>query len=102
MGPMITAGLGIVQSFLSGRQKISEAKADMKIQRMQNGIPGYSDEVLIFIWAAPFVAVFIPGLETYAVAGFNNLDQLPDWYVGGFITISFAVFGIDKIFAWKK
>ena len=102
MGPLITAGIGLVQSVLKGRQKVSEAKADIKIQRLQNGIPGYSDEFLIFIWAAPFVAVFIPGMESYAVAGFDNLKELPDWYVGGFITITFAVFGIDKLFAWKK
>ena len=102
MGPLVTAGLGLFQSFLSGRQKISEAKADIKIQRMQNGIPGYTDDILMLIWATPFVMSFIPGLDTYAVAGFKNLDELPNWYVGGFISISFAVFGIDKLFSWKK
>jgi|TARA_R110000744_G_C19256679_1_gene550894 uncharacterized membrane protein YciS (DUF1049 family) len=95
VGPLVTG-------FMENRQKVSAAKADLKIQRLQGGIPGYSDEVLIFIWSAPFVLSFIPGLQEYAQAGFEHLAALPDWYVGGFISITFAVFGIDKLFSFKK
>lgn len=92
----------LLKGFMENRQEISKAKAQAKAARLQNGIPGYSDEFLIFIWSAPFVMNFIPFLQPYVVAGFENLQVLPDWYVGGFITITFAVFGIDKLFAWKK
>ena len=34
--------------------------------------------------------------------GFDYLEKLPEWYVGGFITVTFAVFGVDKLFAYKK
>lgn len=94
-GPLVTG-------FMENRQKVSAAKADLKVQRLTNGIPGYSDEFLIFIWAAPFVACFVPGLQNYAREGFEYLSNLPDWYVGGFVSITFAVFGIDKLFAYKK
>lgn len=101
MAPLISAGLGLVTSFFQGRQKVSEAKAQAKIQRLTTGIPGYSDEFLVFIWSAPFVMVFIPGFSQYAKAGFDNLAQLPEWYVAGFMMITGAVFGIDKLLAWK-
>ena len=94
--------ISAISGFVSNRQEIGKAKAQAKIQRMQNGIPGYSDEFLILVWTAPLVMIFVPGLESYAVNGFKNLSLLPDWYVGGFISITFATFGIDKVFAWKK
>jgi len=92
----------VVGNFMSNRQEISKAKVQAKIARLSNGIPGYSDEVLIFIWSAPFVLSFIPGLQEYAKIGFDHLAELPQWYVGGFVTITFSVFGIDKLFSMKK
>ena len=49
-GPLVTG-------FMQNRQKVSAAKADLKVQRLT---------------------------------------------IGGFVSITFAVFGIDKLFAYKK
>ena len=61
---------------------------------------GYSDEFLLIVWSSPIIMIFTPWYE-YAARGFDRLATLPDWYVGGFISITFAVFGIDKLFKWK-
>lgn len=102
---MLSAILGplgsIVGSWVTSRNKVSEAKAEAKVARLQNGIPGYSDEVLVFIWSAPFVMSFIPSLQPYATQGFQILDTLPEWYMGGFLSITMAVFGIDKLLMYK-
>lgn len=92
----------LLKDWWGNRQKINKAKIEARIKNVSEGIPGYSDEFLILIWAAPFVLCFIPGSDVWIKNGFDNFSQLPDWYVGGFISISFAVFGIDKIFKWKK
>lgn len=102
---MLSAILGpvgsIVGSWVTSRNKVSEAKAEAQVARLQNGIPGYSDEVLIFIWSAPWVMSFIPPLQPYATQGFLILESLPEWYVGGFLAITGSVFGIDKLLMFK-
>jgi hypothetical protein len=102
LGALFKVAGPLVSGFLENRQKVSAAKAELKVQRLTNGIPGYSDEFLIIIWSAPFILSFIPGLQGYAALGFEHLEKLPEWYVGGFITVTFAVFGVDKLFAYKK
>ena len=97
LGPLGT----IVGSWAASRNKVREAKAEAQVARLQNGIPGYSDEVLIFIWSAPFIMSFIPPLQPYTTLGFQTLGTLPDWYVGGFVAITGSVFGIDKLLMWQ-
>jgi hypothetical protein len=102
MAPLASAAFGLVTTWLQGRQKISEQKATAKADRIANGIPGYSDEWLVFVWSAPIVMAFIPGLQEYATKGFNNLNSYPEWYVYGFMAITSAVFGIDKLLMAKN
>jgi hypothetical protein len=93
---------GTLKDWLAGRQRIAEAKATARVEAVRNGIPGYSDEFLVLVWAYPFIAQFVPQLADSAAAGLQAAAALPDWYIGGFISISFAVFGIDKLFRWRS
>jgi len=103
MLPVIIPALtNLVGGWLTSKQKVSEAKAEAKIARVSQGIPGYSDEFLIFVWSAPFVMSFIPPLQPYAIQGFSILESLPDWYMGGFMTLTASVFGVDKFLTWKQ
>ena len=102
MIPIVTGLLGLAGTFIQGRQKVSEAKAEAKIARVTNGIPGYSDEVLIFVWSAPFVMSFIPPLQPYATQGFGIIETMPEWYLGGFLTITAGVFGFVKFLMFKQ
>ena len=99
---VISAVGGMIGNVLKNRQELSKATLEAKVARITNGIPGYSDEFLIFVWSMPTVMSFVPGLAVYAQKGFEIMNTYPDWYVGGFITLSFSVFGVDKLFAWRK
>lgn len=93
---------GTVKGWLENRAELQKQKQFAKIRRIENGIPGWTDEFLVVIWSYPAVACFVPFLQPYAEAGIAAFTQLPDWYKAGFSTISAAVFGIDKVFRFKK
>jgi len=95
---------GTIKDWVANKSEVSKAKALARAESLKNGIPGYSDEYLILAWSYPFVASFIPALQPSVQAGFEFMEQMPEWYVGGWITVSFAVFGIDKLFKvdWSK
>lgn len=52
--------------------------------------------LLTLVWVLPMVLNFIPALSDHVAAGFARMASLPDWYVGGFISITAAVFGIKE------
>ena len=92
---------GSVKDWLTSRNKIAEAKAQAKAQQVQNGIAGWSDEWLVMVWSYPIVGAFIPQLQPYVASGFEFLSGLPDWYIGGYLSVTAAVFGIDKYLKFK-
>ena len=93
---------GGIKNYLVKKGDIAEKKATARIEAVSKGIPGYSDEYLVFVWSYPAVASFIPFLQPTVATGMEFFSTLPEWYVAGFMTISAAVFGIDKVFRFKK
>ena len=93
--------IDLVGGFFQNKAKLSEAKTMARIENSNTLLSGWTDEYLVIVWSYPMVSLFIPGLEAHTVAGFEKLSSLPEWYVGGFISISFAVFGINKLFKYK-
>ncbi|MBU2871967.1 hypothetical protein [Colwellia sp. E2M01] len=93
---------GTFKDWVSSKSKAELLKAEAKIENSKNSLIGWSDEFLVLIWSYPFISLFIPPLRESTQAAFEQLGIFPDWYVGGFLSISFAVFGIDKLFRWKK
>jgi hypothetical protein len=92
---------GTIKDWFKHKADIQERKEIARIENVSKGIPGYSDEYLILVWSYPFAASFVPYLQPSVSAGFEFMSTMPEWYVGGFITVSFAVFGIDKLFKYK-
>ena len=93
---------GTFNKYVTKKGEIADKKAVARIENVSKGISGYSDEYLVLIWSYPVVASFVPYLQDSVDAGMEYLTALPEWYIGGFMAISFAVFGIDKIFRYKK
>ncbi len=93
---------GTFQTWLSNKQETDKLQKVAKIESSKAHLAGYSDEFLILVWSYPFVSMFIPAFQEHTALAFEKLLLLPDWYVGGFISITFAVFGIDKLFKFKK
>jgi len=98
---IISALTGTFQQWFSDKQETDKITKLARIENSKNQLSGYSDEFLILVWSYPFVSMFIPSLSDETAIAFGKLSALPDWYVGGFISITFAVFGIDKLFRWK-
>ena len=40
----------------------------------------WKDELILVIFLAPIVLAFIPGMDIYALAGFEVIAKMPDWY----------------------
>lgn len=93
---------GTVKDWITSRSKIEEQKALARIENVRNGIPGWTDEFLVVVWSYPAIASFIPFLAPTVAIGIDNFNQLPEWYQYGFMTISAAVFGVDKWFKVRK
>ncbi len=93
---------GTFGDWVKSQSAIAETKARARAEAVSQGIPGWSDEWLVIVWSFPAVACFVPGLDTVATAGIENFNNMPDWYKGGFITVTAAVFGIDKFIKWKR
>jgi len=89
-----------IAEVVGGWQARKTAAQQGAIDRSTAAMAGLSDEYLLGIWSAPFIMMFTPWHEI-AVRGFERLSLLPDWYVGGFVSISFSVFGITQLFKWK-
>lgn len=92
---------GGIKDYFTKKGQIASIKAEAQASRAANGIPGYSDEYLVFVWSYPAVASFVPALQPSVQAGFEFMATMPEWYVGGFMTVSAAVFGLDKLLRYK-
>lgn len=92
---------GTFKDWLSYTTELAKQKQIARSKVMNDGISGYSDEFLVLVWSYPVIASFIPDLQYSVAQGFSFLETMPEWYIGGFMSISFAVFGIDKLFRFK-
>jgi len=92
---------GTFKSWFDNKQETDKLKSIAKIENSKNHLSGYSDEFLILVWSYPFISMFIPATQQSTALAFEKLALLPEWYVGGYISITFAVFGIDKLFRYK-
>jgi len=55
---------------------------------------GYKDEFVLGVVSTPVIMGFIPGLDKYALAGFDVLEKMPLWYQILLVTIYLAIYGI--------
>lgn len=82
----------------SDRAAASEGyDADWEIAQIKNS--GWKDEFTLIVLSIPMIGVFIPGLEGYMAAGFQNLESTPDWYRWLIIMIYAATWGIR---VWRR
>lgn len=91
----------MVGSWQARRAQVSVAKHEANLKRIEQQKGDWKDEFLIIIWSAPLLCAFIPALQDNAFRAFEYMSKLPDWYMGGWVAISLAVFGIDKVLKFK-
>lgn len=87
--------LGVVgslaQTFLEGKVEKQKAKAEVMKTAAQHDSKwelimaestqsSWKDEIITIVVLIPCVLSFVPGMEELVKAGFQRLNELPDWY----------------------
>lgn len=63
---------------------------------VERGVPGFVDEVLIFLLLIPVIGVFIPQAREGIREGLIILNEMPEWF-------SFLiVLGVVSVFGFRK
>ena len=104
IGPLISAVSSLGGSYLErktaeakGKTKVAIAKAEGEInwdiEQARASTGSFKDELLCIIFCIPLCMCFIPGLEVYAVRGFEILATMPEWYQYTLGVIVAAIFG---------
>ena len=124
MLPLIGAAIGLITNLGSkwmehrqvkaeGKIAITKAKQEFKVAQYSakssmdlKSLDGmqfsWKDEFLMLVLVIPVILCFIPGMDTYVLAGFKVLDQCPDWYKWALTGVIAATFGLRTWTGFKK
>jgi len=116
IGPIISAISDLGGSYLDrkkaesrGKARVAVAKAEGEInwdiEQAKASASSWKDEFLCVIFCIPLCMCFIPGLEQYAVRGFEVLATMPEWYqytLCVIVAASFGFRGATKFMGRKK
>jgi hypothetical protein len=92
----------LLGTWQKNRAEATNARHEANLERIRSSNMSLKDEIVLAVWCWPFVSGFIPYFRPNTIEAFTFINTLPDWYVGGFIAISLAVFGVDKIPKFKR
>jgi uncharacterized ion transporter superfamily protein YfcC len=78
-----------------------EQNYDLDRMAMEQMNKSWKDELILVIFLAPMVLAFIPGMDKYALAGFEVIQKMPDWYqyiIIGMVVVIYGMRGmLEKI-----
>ena len=105
---MIKDIFGLGKIIIQGKQRVKEAEVQAKVNRMSHedswenimadaSRNSWKDEWITILFSMPVIMAFFPGMVPYVAAGFDVLNQMPDWFKVGWGVIISASFGIRKI-----
>lgn len=130
MIPIISSLISLGSAYLTGKQKIAEAKteaeviglnADAEVKKakavaamelakqgqtqtydldriaVEQMNKSWKDELVLVIFLTPMVLAFIPGMDKYALAGFEVIGKMPQWYqyiIIGMIVVIYGMRGL--------
>jgi len=81
------------------REKDAESSWDNKA--LEQSQYSWKDEFIMLIWLTPFIMLFIPWLQPYAVKGFTALSNVPYGYWLVIFGIVAQSFGLRWLFKGK-
>ncbi len=116
--------LGLGGDYLKAKSelKLTKVKGDINITKQKaksidtweqthakGSQSSWKDEFWTVVWSVPVIMSFTPGGAEYALAGFEALKTMPEWYTYTLMTIVLASFGIRfggvvkaKVDEWRK
>ena len=93
-------------TWMSG--KVAEKKAtgeiDWDLEMAKGSQSSWKDEWLTILFSIPLILAFTPGMEDIVRNGFQQLEQMPEWYqysLGIIVAASFGVRSATKFFGKK-
>ena len=67
---------------------------DLDRMAMEQMGKSWKDELILIIFLAPMVLAFIPGMDKYALAGFEVIAKMPEWYQYIIIGMVVVIYGM--------
>lgn len=78
---------------------------DLDRLAMEQMSKSWKDEVLLLVFLAPMIMAFIPNMDVYALAGFEVIAKMPDWYqyiIIGMVVVIYGMRGLLEKIIDKK
>jgi len=85
-------------------QKKATGEIDWDLQMAKGSQSSWKDEWLTILFSIPLILAFTPGMEDIVRNGFQQLEQMPEWYqysLGVIVAASFGVRSATKFFGKK-
>ena len=85
-------------------QKKATGEIDWDLQMAKGSQSSWKDEWLTILFSIPLILAFTPGMEDLVRNGFQQLEQMPEWYqysLGVIVAASFGVRSATKFFGKK-
>ena len=85
-------------------QKKDTGEIDWDLEMAKGSSNSWKDEWLTVLFSIPLVMAFVPGMEEIVTNGFQQLEQMPEWYqysLGVIVAASFGVRSATKFFGKK-
>jgi len=85
-------------------EKKATGEIDWDLEAIKGSQNSWKDEWLVILFSVPLILAFIPGMEDVVSHGFQQLEQMPEWYqysLGIIVAASFGVRSATKFFGKK-
>ena len=85
-------------------EKKATGEIDWDLEAIKGSQNSWKDEWLVILFSVPLILAFIPGMEDVVAHGFQQLEQMPEWYqysLGVIVAASFGVRSATKFFGKK-
>ena len=85
-------------------QKKATGEIDWDLEMARGSQSSWKDEWLTILFSLPLILAFVPGMEELVRNGFQQLEQMPEWYqysLGVIVAASFGTRAATKFFGKK-
>ena len=98
------AKVAIAKAEATIMEKKATGEIDWDLEAIKGSQNSWKDEWLTILFSIPLILAFIPGMEDLVRNGFQQLEQMPEWYqysLGVIVAASFGVRSATKFFGKK-
>lgn len=94
----IDAKVRIIHAKAAREERESLIERDWDMEALRASKESWKDEAIMVLWFTPFIMLFIPVMQPYAIAGFDALTDVPYGYWLVLFGIVAQAFGLRWLF----